>query len=176
MAFTAYGVGEALYHEDYDSALFRAVTFGFGYILQTRGFSSFGDFKKFWGPAGRGRAWHHIVEQTPSNVARFGTDSVHNPSNIAPLEHGAGTVHGRVGGFYSSKQPAVTASTTLTVRQWLSTKSFPEQYQFGLEAMVRFGASGSSMNVSGASSSWFWPALLAPFEDGDGFGQDDSQP
>ena len=176
LAFTTYGVGEALYNGEYDAALFRAATFGFGYILQTRGFGSFADFKRFWGPAGNGRAWHHIVEQTPGNRAAFGKEAIHNPSNMVPLAHGKGTVHSKISGFYSSKQPDITGSPTLTVRQWLAPKSYAEQYQFGLEAMARFGGGGSPINISGTSSSWFWPAILAPFEEGDGFGQDDSTP
>jgi hypothetical protein len=176
LAFTAYGVGEALYNGDYDSALYRAATFGFGYILQTRGFHSFEDFKKFWGPAGRGRAWHHIVEQTPGNRAAFGEDAINNPSNMVPLPHGKGTIHAKISGFYSSIQQAITGSPSLTVRQWLSTKPFPEQYRFGLEVMSRFGGGGSPIKVSGISSSWFWPAAIAPFDEGEDFGQDGAQP
>ena len=180
IGFAVFGVGEALYHSDYDSALYRAATFGFGYILQTRGFSSFAAFKRFWGPAGRGRAWHHIVEQTPANQASFAAEQLHNPSNMVPLGHGKGSIHAKISGFYSSKQPRISGSTTQTIRQWLSTKSFDEQYQFGLETLVRFGGSGSPINVSGWSTSWFWPAVLEPFSEDEsianGFGQDGETP
>ena len=173
MAFGFYGVGEALYNNDYDSALFRAATFGFGYILQTRGFSSFPQFKRFWGSAGSGRAWHHIVEQTPANVTQFGAEAMHNPSNMVPLAHGQGTLHAKISGFYSSKQPAITGDPNLTVRQWLATKSFAEQFQFGLDAMVRFGGGGYPIGVSGT---FFWPGVLAAFDEGEGFGQDEDDP
>ncbi len=173
LGFTAYGVGAALYDGDYDSALYRAATFGFGYLLQTRGFAKFEDFKKFWGPAGRGRAWHHIVEQTAANIARFGATSIHNPSNMVPLAHYKGSVHMQISGLYKSNQQKITGHAKMSVRQWLSTKSFAEQYQFGLEAMARVGAGSGSVNVSGTSASWFWPAVLDPFDDDTGFGQDD---
>lgn len=35
------------------------------------GYSSFSAFKKAMGPAGPGKTWHHIVEQTPNNLSRF---------------------------------------------------------------------------------------------------------
>lgn len=158
------GVVEALWAKDYDAALFRAGTLGFGWWLQTRGFPSYPAFKKFFGPAGRGKAFHHIVEQTPQNITRFGPERIHNPCNITPVEHGPGTLHGRISGFMSSKQPAVTGSPNLTVRQWLATRSFEEQYQFGLETLQRFGGSGP-MNVLYTSTQWIWPATLAWFAD-----------
>jgi hypothetical protein len=40
-------------------------------------------------------------------------------------------------GFYSSVQKGLSEGKT--VRQWLKTKSFEEQYQFGREVMRRFG-------------------------------------
>lgn len=44
------------------------------------------------GKAGPGQAWHHIVEQTPRNVARFGAQAIHNTRNVIRLPHGAGTL------------------------------------------------------------------------------------
>ncbi|MBZ0088740.1 MAG: hypothetical protein K8H90_00015, partial [Thermoanaerobaculia bacterium] len=116
----------------------------------------------------------------PGNVARFGPERIHNPSNVAPLPHGRGSIHAKLSGFYSSKQPSVTGSPSLTVRQWLATKPFSEQYQFGLEAMQRFGGGGSPMEVSSATRSWAWPAVLEPFSESyspaDFFGQDEETP
>jgi hypothetical protein len=91
------------------------------------------------GPAGEGYAWHHIVEQTASNVARFGPDAVHSLDNVVRLPSGAGSIHARLSGFYSSIQPAVTGSTTMTVRQWSSTQSFQQQYEFGIKVLQSFG-------------------------------------
>ncbi|WP_208729689.1 hypothetical protein [Corallococcus exercitus] len=97
-----------------------------------RGYSSFKSFKRAMGPAGNGKEWHHIVEQTDGNVARFGPQALHNTENVIPLDKG---LHNSVSAFYSSHQYRVTGSTSLTVRQWLSTQSFEAQSAFGLRAM-----------------------------------------
>ncbi|RYZ40428.1 MAG: hypothetical protein EOO71_16200 [Myxococcaceae bacterium] len=98
----------------------------------SRVWGSFSGFKKAMGPAGNGKEWHHIVEQTPSNVNRFGAQAVHNTENIVPLDKG---LHTRLSGLYSSIRRIITSSSTLTVRQWLSTQSFEAQREFGLLAI-----------------------------------------
>ena len=99
-------------------------------------FASFYAFKKSMGSAGRGFAWHHIVEQTPSNIARFGAKRIHNVNNIIKLPNGKNTIHSKISGFYSSKQPFTNG---VTDREWLSTKSYEEQYEFGIETLKMFG-------------------------------------
>jgi hypothetical protein len=47
-----------------------------------RGYSSFKSFKRAMGPAGNGKEWHHIVEQTDGNVARFGPQALHNTESV----------------------------------------------------------------------------------------------
>ncbi len=84
------------------------------------------------GPAGPGKEWHHIVEQTDGNAARFGPHALHNSENIVALGK---DVHSGVSSLYSSKRPRLTNSETLTVRQWLSTQSFEAQREFGLQAI-----------------------------------------
>ncbi|MCY1045741.1 hypothetical protein OV208_30790 [Corallococcus sp. bb12-1] len=98
----------------------------------TRAWGSFSGFKKAMGPAGAGKEWHHIVEQTPSNVNRFGAQAVHNTENIVPLDKGQ---HTRLSGLYSSLRRIITSSGNLTVRQWLSTQSLEAQREFGLLAI-----------------------------------------
>jgi hypothetical protein len=85
------------------------------------------------GPAGPGKNWHHIVEQTKGNVAKFGPETLHNTQNVVRLDT---AVHRKISAFYSSK-PAFTGGKT--VRQWLSQQSFEEQMQFGIETLGRFG-------------------------------------
>ncbi|RKH29418.1 hypothetical protein D7Y13_15560 [Corallococcus praedator] len=97
-----------------------------------KAWGSFSGFKKAMGPAGAGKEWHHIVEQTPSNVNRFGAQAVHNTENIVPLDKG---LHTRLSGLYSSIRRIITASGNLTVRQWLSTQSLEAQREFGLLAI-----------------------------------------
>ena len=96
------------------------------------GFRSFGAFKRAMGPAGEGVQWHHIVEQTPGNVARFGPEALHNTGNLVRLETG---IHRQVSGLYSSIRPRITGSTTLTVRKWLSMQPLETQAAFGQRAI-----------------------------------------
>ena len=99
-------------------------------------FKSFSAFKRAFGAAGQGKNWHHIVEQTPGNIARFGASRVHNTINLRVVD---ATVHARISGYYSSIQPAVTGSQNVTVRQWLGTQSFRTQYEFGLSVLRQAG-------------------------------------
>ncbi|HYO60079.1 MAG TPA: hypothetical protein VEU50_45715 [Archangium sp.] len=97
-----------------------------------RAWGSFSGFKSAMGSAGTGKQWHHIVEQTPGNVKRFGGEALHNTENVAALGN---SIHTRVSAFYSSIQPRITNSNRLTVRQWLSTQSYEAQREFGLLAI-----------------------------------------
>ncbi len=102
----------------------------------SRGFDSFPALKKFLGPAGPGHAWHHVVEQTPGNIAKFGARAIHSTDNVVRLSHGKGTLHAQLSGYYSSKQWFTGGQT---IRKWLSGQSFDEQREFGLETIKAFG-------------------------------------
>ncbi|MFP2898447.1 hypothetical protein [Corallococcus sp. 4LFB] len=99
-----------------------------------RAWGSFSGFKRALGPAEDGKQWHHIVEQTPGNVDRFGPEAIHNTENVIQMDQG---LHKRLSGFYSSIQQEITGSRSLTVRQWLSTQSFEAQRDFGLQAIEK---------------------------------------
>ena len=105
-----------------------------------QGFKSFSALKGFLGAAGKGQAWHHIVEQTPANVKQFGAEAVHNTANVVKVAHGKGQLHQKISGFYSSKQPFTKGQT---VRQWLSEKSYQEQYDFGMKMLKKFAEEGT---------------------------------
>ncbi|MFY2562816.1 hypothetical protein ACN469_34805 [Corallococcus terminator] len=98
-----------------------------------KSYSSFKSFKRAMGPAGPGKEWHHIVEQTDGNVGRFGPKALHNTENIVGLDK---DLHSRISAFYSSKRFDIT-STTKTVREWLSTQPFDAQRDFGLRAIEK---------------------------------------
>lgn len=100
-----------------------------------RAFDSFSSFKRAMGSAGDKADWHHVVEQTPGNVSKFGARAIHNTQNLVRV---ARDVHQKISGYYSSKQ-AFTGGQT--VRQWLSGQSFEKQVDFGRQAMEKFGAS-----------------------------------
>lgn len=42
----------------------------------------------------------------------------------------------KITGYYNSKQPF---TGNLTVRQWLSTQTYEQQYEFGVKIMKKFG-------------------------------------
>lgn len=92
---------------------------------------SFSGFKKAMGSPGPGTQWHHIVEQTPGNVARFGEEALHNTENVIELD---ADLHTDVSAFYSSIQEDITGSM-LTIRRWLSTQPYRTQREFGLRAI-----------------------------------------
>jgi hypothetical protein len=94
-----------------------------------RAWGSFSGFKSAMGSADKGKQWHHIVEQTPGNVNRFGGESLHNTENVIALDK---NLHRDVSAFYSSIRPSITRSTKLTVRKWLSTQPYETQREFGL--------------------------------------------
>jgi xanthosine utilization system XapX-like protein len=97
-----------------------------------RAWGSHSGFTKAMGKAGKGKEWHHIVEQTRGNIQRFGPEALHNTENVIPLDK---TLHVEVNRLYSAKRMDITSSERLTVRQWLSTQPYEAQRQFGLLAM-----------------------------------------
>jgi hypothetical protein len=99
------------------------------------GFATFQDFKDAFGAAGPGHAWHHNVEQT-INSGKFAAEILHNPGNLFKLPHGKGSIHAKLSGHYSSKQPFTEG---LTVREWLSKKSFKDQFEYGIRKIKEFG-------------------------------------
>ena len=103
--------------------------------ITTVGYSSFELFKKANGNAGDGMAWHHIVQQTSSNIERFGAEMIHNAANIVKIPHGAGTLHQMITNHYNSIQ---SFTGGLRVYQWLQLQSFNSQYAYGLKILTEF--------------------------------------
>ncbi len=99
------------------------------------GYATFQQFKDHFGSAGEGKAWHHLVEQTSSNVSKFGANAIHNSHNIVKISHGKDTLHSMISAYYSSKQKF---TGNMTVRQWLSTQSYEDQWKFGLQKLTEF--------------------------------------
>jgi hypothetical protein len=99
-----------------------------GISLQQQGLRSFSAFKQAQGKAGEGLEWHHVVEQTPGNISRFGPEAIHNTQNL--MRVGVAT-HREISALYSSIRPDIKGSTSLTVRKWLSTQLLKAQATFG---------------------------------------------
>lgn len=92
-------------------------------------FDSASAIKNYLGPAGEGRSWHHIVEQ--SKTDQFGPEAIHATENMVALPE---EVHRAISGFYSSKREI---SEGQRVRDWLRGQPFEQQYQFGLEQIKK---------------------------------------
>ncbi|AFE03708.1 hypothetical protein COCOR_00792 [Corallococcus coralloides DSM 2259] len=99
-----------------------------------KAWKSFSGFKKAMGPAGSGNQWHHIVEQTPGNVQRFGPEAIHNTENVIAIDE---QIHKLVSSYYSSRQ---AVSGGQIVREWLRLQPYEQQRAFGLQTLKDFGA------------------------------------
>jgi len=131
---TKFAVGVAAHNKRIGRAIgdISASQLRFG-IDPAHGYSSFSAFKRVYGEAVAGHAWHHIVEQNQN----FTPELLHNPGNVITLPHGPGSIHNQISGFYSSIIPGLTGG--LRVREWLRTKSFEEQFEFGIDMIKQFG-------------------------------------
>ena len=109
----------------------RIVTEGPGNL--SKGFDSFNALKRELGPAGEGKVWHHIVEQSQISKSGFKSTQINNTENIIAVDN---ATHAKISGYYSSKPDFAKG---MTVRDWLAGQSYEAQYKFGLEVMARFG-------------------------------------
>ena len=86
------------------------------------------------GPAGEGKAWHHIVEQYQIKKSGFDPQQIHNTNNLIPVDS---TIHAKISGYYNTTTFQFTNGQKL--RDWLAGQSFEVQYNFGLEVLRTFG-------------------------------------
>jgi hypothetical protein len=98
-----------------------------------RAWKSFSGFKNAMGSAGNGKQWHHIIEQTPGNLQRFGPETIHNTDNVIAIDKG---IHERISAYYSSKQRIAGGRV---VREWLREQSYEQQREFGIRVLKQFG-------------------------------------
>jgi hypothetical protein len=99
-----------------------------------RAFKSFRAFKRAMGPAGKGKSWHHLIEQHAGNLKRFGPGALHNTENVIKVET---ELHTKISAYYSSRDDLVAGG--MVVREWLRTQSYEQQRAFGLKILRRFG-------------------------------------
>ena len=92
-------------------------------------------FKRANGAAGKGKAWHHIVEQNPNNIKKFGAEAIHTERNLVKVNAGKGSLHSRVTGYYNSKIPG----TNMRVRDFVNKMGYEEQFKHGMEILKKFG-------------------------------------
>ena len=66
------------------------------------GFKTFDKLKQVL-TKGNGEQIHHIVEQTASNLSKFGPEAIHNTANVVPLMASTHIGKGSISAYYSSR-------------------------------------------------------------------------
>jgi len=102
-----------------------------------RGFSSAAafkknDFQKFYGPAGDGYDYHHIVWQGGPNGTNIPPELLHSTENMVRVPR---LLHEAITAAYN--EPSRVAG--LTERQWLDTQPYDVQRAEGIRIMRRLG-------------------------------------
>lgn len=104
-----------------------------------QGFDSYDKLRTAYGPGARNENLHHIVEQEQSEMeglAGFASSKVQNFNNIVSIPSGTNSVHTDISRYYTSKQDFTNGKT---VREWLASKSFEEQWEFGIKKLEEYG-------------------------------------
>ncbi len=99
-----------------------------------KGYSSFKSLKNAIGSAGKGKDWHHIVEQSQIERSGFTAQQIHNTSNMFAVDK---SIHTKITGYYNTVRFEWTYG--LSVRDWLAGQSFEFQFEFGLKVLRIFG-------------------------------------
>ena len=96
------------------------------------GYKSFTAAKRDLGSPGEGNVFDHVVEQSQIKPTRAGfpAEDIHNPYNLNPVSAATNQIKAN---YYSSIKEFSGGST---VRDWLSTQSFKDQYSFGMETLA----------------------------------------
>lgn len=103
-----------------------ASSYGAAFRGHIRTFGSFKALKNALGRAGKGRVWHHIVEQREVNIERFGAHQIHSTGNVVNVSC---EVNQKIADYYSRKRDFAGGRR---VREWLTNQSFEDQWEFGM--------------------------------------------
>ena len=95
----------------------------------SKGFDTFNQFKSAYGPAGTGKAWHHLVEQNTADSGLFVAKKVHHPDNLIPIKTEFNTF---LNGLYS-RNGQFPELGGLSLRNWLKTQPFEKHMEWGLK-------------------------------------------
>lgn len=100
-----------------------------------KGFDTFKELKAYIGDPNNNENWHHIVEQSKGN--NLPENKINNVNNVVSVAGGYASVHDTITAYYNSKQDFTDGKT---VREWLSGKSFDEQFEFGVKQLQKYGS------------------------------------
>lgn len=93
-------------------------------------FSNYRELKKYLGPAGPNRVWHHIVEQRLTGKL-FPAGVIHNTDNVVNVP---AVINQLVGDRMSEKGPEYGMRVR---RLAIGEMSFADQYNAGIELLKR---------------------------------------
>ncbi|MCB2362147.1 RHS repeat-associated core domain-containing protein [Clostridium estertheticum] len=102
------------------------------------GFKSFASLKNNLDSTDKGSVYHHLVEQNP-NKDNFIPQVLQNQRNVIVLPHGKNSIHAKISGYYSSKQPFSTGIGKGRVRDYVKTLSYGDQFDFGMDVVKQYG-------------------------------------
>ena len=104
-----------------------------------RCFETFGKVKRYLHKQGTPQTsrwqWHHIVGQHKDNIANFGAYDLHCTDNLVYLHPDK---HIEINRHYALAHPWTGKQN---LRQWLTDKSFDDQFEYGLKVLKKFGVS-----------------------------------
>jgi hypothetical protein len=95
------------------------------------GYRSFPAAKRALGSPGQGNVFDNVVEQSQIGRSGFSPEEIHHPFNMNPV---AAETNQLKANYYSTKQFFTNGGT---VRDWLSGQSFADQYEFGMDVLIR---------------------------------------
>jgi hypothetical protein len=95
------------------------------------GYRSFSAAKRALESPGEGNVFDHVVEQSQIGRSGFTPEEIHNPFNMNPVSAETNQLKAN---YYSSKQFFTGGGT---VRDWLTGQSFADQYEFGMDVLMR---------------------------------------
>jgi RHS repeat-associated protein len=106
-----------------------------GEVVGGIAFKSFKALKEALGAAGEGKVWGHLVEQCQSKCTRagFASEEINNTNNVVKMPR---AVNQAMADFYSTK-PGLQFGNK-TVRDWLSSQSFKQQWKFAKDTYNDF--------------------------------------
>jgi len=72
-----------------------------------------------------------VVEQSQIARSGFASEEINNPFNLNPVPRGINQLKAN---YYASKQIFTQGGT---VRDWLTGQTFADQYEFGMDILMR---------------------------------------
>lgn len=102
-------------------------------ITPATGHITFDKLKAAMGGSKVGYQFHHLVAQGYNNVTRFGVLMIQNTKNVVVISN---ALHQKLNGYYNSKLP--DNWNGLTFGEFMSTKSYSEQYQTNVKLLIKF--------------------------------------